>query len=79
MPGDEELFQKDFELELSKFRSKTKPTLAEAIVKLWGDVSFEKKEFPRAQGQVLSALRTTQFPAMNRLLRPREIADHPTV
>jgi hypothetical protein len=45
MPGDEELFQKDFELELSKFRTKTKPTLAEAIVKLWGDVSFEKKEF----------------------------------
>ncbi len=29
--GDEELFKKDFKLELSKFRAKTKPTLAEAL------------------------------------------------
>lgn len=31
MPGDEELFRKDVKLELSRFRTKTKPTLAEAV------------------------------------------------
>ena len=31
MPGDQDLFQKDVKLELSRFRTKTKPTLAEAV------------------------------------------------
>lgn len=31
MSGDQDLFQKDVKLELSRFRARTKPTLAEAI------------------------------------------------
>ena len=43
MSGDEDLFQKDFKLELSKFRTKTKPTLAEAIALRLEKADLDKK------------------------------------
>ncbi len=43
MPGDEDLFQKDFKFELSKFRTKTKPTLAEAIALRLEKAELDKK------------------------------------
>ncbi|MBL8359065.1 MAG: hypothetical protein JNN18_01135 [Rubrivivax sp.] len=42
MSGDAELFQKDVKLELSKFRTKTKPTLAEAVA-----LRLEKKDLDK--------------------------------
>jgi hypothetical protein len=44
MPGDEDLFRKDVKLELSKFRTKTKPTLAEAIALRLEKAEAEKKK-----------------------------------
>ncbi len=43
MPGDEDLFQKDFKFELSKFRTRTKPTLAEAIALRLEKADLDKK------------------------------------
>ena len=44
MSGDEDLFRKDVKLELSKFRAKTKPTLAEAIALRIERVEAEKRK-----------------------------------
>lgn len=44
MPGDEDLFRKDVKLELSRFRTKTKPTLAEAIALRLEKAEAEKKK-----------------------------------
>lgn len=43
MSGDEDLFQKDVKLELSKFRTKTKPTLAEAVALRLEKADLDKK------------------------------------
>ena len=43
MSGDEDLFQKDVKLELSRFRTKTKPTLAEAIALRLEKADLDKK------------------------------------
>lgn len=43
MPGDQDLFQKDVKLELSKFRTKTKPTLAEALALRLEKADLDKK------------------------------------
>lgn len=43
MPGDEGLFQKDIKLELSRFRTKTKPTLAEAVALRLEKAGLDKK------------------------------------
>ena len=44
MSGDEDLFRKDVKLELSKFRAKTKPALAEAIALRIERVEAEKRK-----------------------------------
>lgn len=43
MSGDEDLFQKDVKLELSRFRTKTKPTLAEAVALRLEKADLDKK------------------------------------
>src|SRR5262245_48568795 len=43
MSGDDDLFQKDVKLELSRFRTKTKPTLAEAIALRLEKADLDKK------------------------------------
>jgi hypothetical protein len=43
MPGDEDLFRKDVKLELSRFRTKTKPTLAEALALRLEKADLDKK------------------------------------
>lgn len=43
MSGDEDLFKKDVKLELSRFRTKTKPTLAEAIALRLQKAELDKK------------------------------------
>jgi len=43
MSGNDELFQKDVKLELSRFRTKTKPTLAEAVALRLEKADLDKK------------------------------------
>lgn len=43
MSGDLDLFQKDVKLELSRFRTKTKPTLAEAVALRLEKADLDKK------------------------------------
>lgn len=43
MSGDQDLFQKDVKLELSRFRTKTKPTLAEAMALRREKADLDKK------------------------------------
>jgi hypothetical protein len=43
MPGNDEQFQKDVKLELSRFRTKTKPTLAEALALRLEKADLDKK------------------------------------
>ena len=58
MSGDEDLFQKDVKLELSRFRTKTKPTLAEAVALRLEKADLDKKTGADRLAQIDLRLKT---------------------